>query len=461
MIGIGYTTRNRRDIAEKSISECRKYLPPGARLVIVDDASTVPYPGATFRFNENAGIAAAKNKCLELLDDCQHIFLFDDDCHAKANLWHLPYINSGIKHLSFTFEKLFNGRKNGNNKIAVKGKFTIYNKACGCMLYFHRSVLDVVGGFDPAYKSYSYEHLDLSNRIFNAGLTPHRFMDVSNSLSLLHSEDYYGKITSSIQNRNSLIAKNKMLYDANYKSKEFKPYKRMVKDWKTNVVLTAYFRYANDPQRNVQWANELKAMQPLSDSCKKHGVKLIIFHDCKNVIGTDCETIRINPSLRFSPNVYRWLVFNDYLKDNKYNKVFLVDSTDVEMLKNPFSEMEHGLIYAGDEVDMKTDNRWMKTTQEPYIRIADYRAIIERYANTTLINCGLIGSDYETILKLLDIWTGIHKKGTEGIVKSTDMAVFNYTIHKYFHNIISHGAHINTHFKKFEKDNKVAWWRHK
>lgn len=74
------TTHNRRDIAEKTIAHIRDHT-PGAVIVIVDDASTEPFPGATFRFDQQAGIAKAKNKCLELLmaTVVEHLFLFDDD----------------------------------------------------------------------------------------------------------------------------------------------------------------------------------------------------------------------------------------------------------------------------------------------------------------------------------------------------------------------------------------------
>ena len=83
-IGIGLTTHNRPEVLEKSLAEHRKFLPEVAVLVVVDDASHPPAkaPGATlFRFPHNAGIAAAKNKCIELLMDagCTHFFLFDDD----------------------------------------------------------------------------------------------------------------------------------------------------------------------------------------------------------------------------------------------------------------------------------------------------------------------------------------------------------------------------------------------
>src|SRR5690606_4684793 len=96
-IGIGLTTHNRRDVLKKSLSFHKKHLPKGAKLIVVDDASEIPVKGVDFRFEHNAGIAASKNKCIELLEGCEHIFLFDEDCWPITDDWHLPYINSGIK----------------------------------------------------------------------------------------------------------------------------------------------------------------------------------------------------------------------------------------------------------------------------------------------------------------------------------------------------------------------------
>src|SRR5690606_33861640 len=138
----------------------------------VDDASDVPVKGATFRFEYNAGIAAAKNKCIELLDDCEHIFLFDSDTYPVVRNWHLPYIDSGVKQLSFTFDRLADGRANGRKLIREHiSTLKEYASPCGCMLYIHKSVVETIGGFDVDYPQWGMEHVDYSNRAYNAGLT--------------------------------------------------------------------------------------------------------------------------------------------------------------------------------------------------------------------------------------------------------------------------------------------------
>lgn len=215
-IGIGITsTSNRAEMARNTLTMMREYLPKDAKLVIVTDTE---------------GIAKAKNQCLALLDEAVHIFLFDDDTHPIAHNWWMPYVFSGMKHLCFTFSHLANGGKNGNRELIkeVDG-IKYYQNPSGCMLYLHRDCLDAVGGFDERYDVYSYEHVTLSLRIHNAGLTPYPFMDVANSLELFYSHDYHGTCKSSLpaDRRGLSIRNNRPLYNATVenKSKEYIAYK--------------------------------------------------------------------------------------------------------------------------------------------------------------------------------------------------------------------------------------------
>lgn len=467
-IGIGCTTHNRNETAKHTIEQIRKYAPSNAKIVVVDDASKIPFEGADFRFNVNVGISNAKNKCFELLDDCDYIFLFDDDCYPTQWDWHKPYINCGIKHLSFTFENLSNGKQNGNKSLLDHidkfGHTVSFNNPCGCMLFFTKECLETVGGFNPLYKVYGYEHVDLSVRIHNAGLTPNRFMDVTNSLELFHSHDYHSTITSSVgAMRSAYIRQNLALYNQSQKSKQFIPYKPMPKKKHRNIILTSYFNYIADPQRRTKWTAQIEELMPLINSCIKHRQRLIIFSDCfiDSVQSEYVEFVSSLPSKTHSPNVYRWIVYQEWMQANSFEKCWMVDSTDVELLKEPFKLLESGRLYCGDEFGMLTDNRWMRTTQEPHFRISDYRTIINQYKNETLINCGLVGGCSDIIEPLIEMWADIHKTKTVGLRHSTDMAVFNYVARKHFNDVLIHGERINTKFKHFETKNKTAIWKHK
>ena len=186
MISIAITTRNRPEPFWKVLRAIEKHTHCEYQLIVVDDASEEPYCNADFRFEQRSGIPAAKNKCLELCEH-DHIFLLDDDTHPIADDWYLPYINSGKNHLCYTFL----------HKYKEKDGFTYHQLGNGCMMYFTRKCLEVVGGFDWNFGLGKYEHVNLSRRIFNTGLTEAPFMDVVGSGGLLYCMDQSGEVERS------------------------------------------------------------------------------------------------------------------------------------------------------------------------------------------------------------------------------------------------------------------------
>jgi hypothetical protein len=198
-IGIGLTVYGNRQTP--ALEMIRKHTPL-ARIVTVNVK----------------GIAKAKNMCLALLEDCEHIFLFDDDCFPKVDKWYEPYINSGIPHLCYTFDR---------KVLSVKNGITEYELPCGCMLYINRKCLDVVGGFDTDFEGYAYEHVNYSQRVCNSGLQNAPFLDVVDSHLLIHSMDEHKQIESSVNHadRSNGIQTNRHLFMKNRDSKEWKPYK--------------------------------------------------------------------------------------------------------------------------------------------------------------------------------------------------------------------------------------------
>lgn len=462
-IGIGITTHNRPKIFSECFLNIRKFMPENAKLVIVDDASEVPVKEATFRFEVNAGIAKAKNKCFELLDDCDYIFLFDDDCWPKVKDWYLPYINSGENHLSFTFSGVKNGRENGNFMIHGLNDVNIFSNPCGCMLFFTKKCLEIAGGFNDRFDKYGYEHVELSTRIFNLHLTTYKFSDVKNSLDLFHSLDYEGNAQSSVTVKHVYSFKNQEVYEGIKNSTEFVPYKEKRKNKYGNIILTSYFNYSHDPQRGNTWQDEVKNLIPLINSCSNNKQRLIIFTNLNfdYFFSELVEFVLIDPSLTHSPNDYRWIAYHNWMKQNEFKNCWMVDSTDVTLLKNPFNIIKPNLLYCGDEFDMITDNKWMRSTQERFLKIKDYRKVISSFSNERLINCGLVGGSFKVIAKLLNYLVDIHKSNPAGLNNATDMAAFNYVVRKYFNYILIHGEQINTKFKHFETDNKTAIWKHK
>lgn len=217
MTGIGITTFNRSQITQTTIDKIKQFTKTPYKLVVVDDGSITPFPNSDFRFKKNQGAPIAKNKCLELLEDCEHIFLFDDDTYPVKQGWENIYINAKVKHLNYTFKYPFQ---------LVNGVRHLQNPN-GCMMYIHNSVLDKVGGFDTGFEKYGYWHGAFSNRVYNAGLIKHPFIDVIGSEKYLYCLDQHPvQHRTSTIDRGRYLRKNKIRYEQKKNSSEYIDYKQ-------------------------------------------------------------------------------------------------------------------------------------------------------------------------------------------------------------------------------------------
>lgn len=155
-IGIAITTHNRPEVLKHAIEQHMKHLPSGALVVVIDDGSSpaaiVPDGVKLVRHEQSRGIVASKNASLTALVDagCEHLFLWDDDAWPIADNWHFPYIESPEPHLAYQFLDLAGPRKINDMTVLYRDdKHIAYTGQRGVMLYYHRSAIDKVGGFDP------------------------------------------------------------------------------------------------------------------------------------------------------------------------------------------------------------------------------------------------------------------------------------------------------------------------
>lgn len=279
-IGIGITTRNRNELIKQCVSNIIKFT-CFDKLIVVDDASEIPVSIdgiEVYRFNTQQGIARGKNKCIEYLDDCEHIFLFDDDCWPIKEGWENTYIQyakeSGCNHFSYTwtvnnkigyhriidnficrkFHLKIEGQPEEINDIAVHNtQVRIRNvregrpashpytqeevihydinshlNPHGVMLYISNICIQTVGGFDTEYGLYGGEHGDFTNRIYNAKLNP-----LGKNLDINNSDQYFYALDRETKQKSTIDTKYKMdndkritsLLKANKDSIEFKNYK--------------------------------------------------------------------------------------------------------------------------------------------------------------------------------------------------------------------------------------------
>ena len=461
-IGIGITEHNRPDVFKEALKNIKKYLPPNAKLVIVDDASTVPVKEATYRFENNVGIARAKNKCLELLQDCDHIFLFDSDCWPKAKDWYLPYVESEEPHLMYIFKDLVNAKLNDSRELYRDSKIVAYSHPRGCMLYAHKSVLASAGGMDTNYKRWGFEHVDWSNRIYNVGLTRFRYQDVPDSNQLIYSLDEQMLVDSTVstQERQPYLNEMRPYFEKSFDSTNFAPYVEATPEiaGKQDTVITVYFTGVEDPQRG-KWEPNMADITALINSVTSKGQRLVILHDVEEWTDVQIKTIgvqlvKVETSL--NPYFQRWVSIWDYLRQHpEIGRVWCVDATDVEMLRNPFDEMESSKIYIGSETT-QTWNNWMIANH----RVQFLQTFFRQYARVALVNPGVIGGSRKDVMELLRKMNKMYFD-LKFEVGRYDMGLFNYVVRTFFTGRFETGAKVHTKFKGYEKYNQVAWWKHK
>lgn len=442
-IGIGITTHNRNKLCRETVEKIQA-VTPNARIVIVDDASQydLKIPDVEiYKFYTNVGIARAKNKCLELLADCQDIFLFDDDTYPTKSGWWKPYVDSSEPHLMYLFENWGSGKPVGDDQIVYEdGKIVAHTHGRGCMMYIDRKVLDVVGGMDVRYGKAMEEHLDWSQRIYNAGLTSFKYADIPGSEDLIHSMDQHKEVISSISKpqRAALYQRNAKMLEEARESTTYAPYGK-------DVVIACYFAGVPDAQREgKKWAADETAINKLRQSVQRKGLEFVLIHNCFDLPNLT--------TISRSPYFERWFKEWQYLRDHpEINNVFVVDATDVDMLNNPFTHIESGKLYVGDEPSQTIGCDWLVRNHP---NNAQY---FIQNANKTLLNCGVVGGNRQIVMDLLQ---DMYRYGFWQHKEQTEMGIFNYLCHTKYADRVEYGRHVTTLFKRFETSSS-AWFRHK
>jgi len=453
-VGVAITTYNRYDVFKKSHEEIKRFLPKGAVLVVVDDASTTPVKEADYRFEKNAGIAAAKNKCLDLLykAGCTHFFLFDDDCYPLVPNWHLPYINHKEPHLNYNF---------GLWEVYRDSTKVAYLQTRGVMVYCTREVLDRVGGMDTVYGKWGCEHPSWSDRIYMAGLTSFRYMDIASSKGLFMSLDEHEKVVSTVtgKERDACVEHSEKIFMERRHEDYYFPFME-----KENVILTCYFNGVKDTQDNRSWASESKVLQPLIKSVK--GAKVVVLTDCLEDEDTDAvKFVRVETSI--NPYFQRWVSYREWLVANKHwvGNVFCVDGSDVEMLNEPDWSALGDYLYTGDEnKTLDDEGGWMKANHKAPPLVDFFKAYGKKYQ---LVNAGILGGQCEIVIEFCRAITDFyyfcyydHRHHGIPDAGTTDMGAFNYVVRKHFNDKLRHGGQVCTRFKAEER-NGFSWFKHK
>ncbi len=210
-------------------------------------------------------------------------------------------------------------------------------------------------------------------------------------------------------------------------------------------------------------------------SLEKLNIRGIIFHN--NFSEATCQAHqsdflsfeKIEYDRRFKPNVFRYLVYRDYLRvqAHRLESLFVTDVSDVVAVNNPFTDpfflSRPEALFCGDE-PKPLHNDWMRK-HAAHLRgkIADYAAYESRFAESTLLNCGIFGGNIGVMHGFIRELATLHEAHNHDnqTAYTGDMGAFNYLARTAYNDRLVHGAPVNTIFKAYENERVDCWFRHK
>lgn len=205
-IGVAISTHQRPAVLAKALTHWAQHMPDV--LVVNHDIA-------------GDGVAATKNRGITALMDagCEHLFLADDDVWPISPDWWRPYVDDPEPHLMHCWGK--------SRLIDDDGHYRVFSHPRGCLLYAQRRVIERVGGMRTEFGRWGGEHAEWSRRIHNAGLTTHRYADLTAAArGIWHAEDYTRRTPSTVSaaEREALTPRRHQLYDRYRTSSEYVEY---------------------------------------------------------------------------------------------------------------------------------------------------------------------------------------------------------------------------------------------
>lgn len=243
-----------------------------------------------------------------------------------------------------------------------------------------------------------------------------------------------------------------------------------------NIILACQISGMYDVNRNqILTDDDYSVIKSWCESIVNLDLQGVIFHNnyskafCDAFSNQNIQFKRIDYIPKFNPNVFRYLVYDEFLKSNhqQIDNVFLTDISDVIVIKNPFEttffKTNPNFIFCGDEPKV-LENEWMKNHSE-HLRtnIKDYAEYEEKYKHETLLNCGIIGGNIGIMSTFIEKLSQIHRSYNfdNKTAYTGDMGAFNYLIRTQFNHQFFHGFPINTEFKAYQTQRHDCWFRHK
>jgi hypothetical protein len=243
-----------------------------------------------------------------------------------------------------------------------------------------------------------------------------------------------------------------------------------------NIIMACHITGVYDVNRNMTLdGDNYELVKNWAESVADLKLRGIIFHNnftketCEKFQNEYVSFVKIDYYTQFNPNVYRYFVYKNFIKQHLQHiqNIFVTDISDVVVLKNPFEEKffkeNPTSIFCGDE-PKKLQDEWMQAHSDNLrLKIADYAAYEQNFANETLLNCGIIGGEVSLMYAFIKELCSVHQQfNFDNKTEYTgDMGAFNYLARTKYNNELKHGAPINTVFKMYESERTDCWFKHK
>jgi hypothetical protein len=245
---------------------------------------------------------------------------------------------------------------------------------------------------------------------------------------------------------------------------------------KQNVVLACHITGVYDVNRNeVLNDDDYSIIKPWADSLIQHQINGIVFHNslsdqtCKQYSNEFISFQKIEYDKRFNPNVFRYIVYNDFLNKHQHEikSLFITDVSDVVMLKNPFEDLffnhhpQH--IFCGDEPKLLANDWMQKHCTHLRKNVLNFEEFEKKYSQSILLNCGIIGGEISIMKSFIEKLSQLHRlyNVNNSTAYTGDMGGFNYIARTFFNDQIIHGKPVSTVFKAYENNRIDCWFKHK
>lgn len=244
----------------------------------------------------------------------------------------------------------------------------------------------------------------------------------------------------------------------------------------SNLILACHLTGIYDVNRNtVLPGDDFKLVKDWVESIAALQLKAVLFHNnfsddtCAKYEGKFLQFIKVPYAGGFNPNVYRYFMYDDFIKNNSssIDNLFVTDITDVVVLQNPFIQPEFtsnsSALFCGDEPQV-LNNAWMNA-HSTHLRnsIVDFENYERTFKDATLLNCGIIGGNSQIMQQFISALCQVHNKHNQNnqTAYTGDMGAFNYVARTDFNQKLIHGSPVNTVFKSYETGRQDCWFRHK